>query len=194
MIGKLIHQLLRRAQFRLQTSSKVGEYEGIALADLRERSDHFRTTLLAAIQLLRATDPRRFARVQREIAWIVNCTLPCPGAEYDGEFRMCRVDFEEPTATSDSQFAIGWWACTLVHEATHGVVGRRGIIYAGDLRSRIERLCVREENRFLDRLSTTHPELAQELHRQYSAAEWEFAWRATPRELVSSLFRRLRNP
>ena len=193
MIGHRIYQLLRRALFRLQTSSNVGEYEGIALSDLRRRSEHFRTTLLAALRLLHTTDPRRFARVQREIGWIVNCTLACPGAEYDGEFRVCRVEFEEPVAASDPKFSIGWWARTLVHEATHGAIARRGIVYSADLRSRIERLCVTEEHRFLDRLSDTHPELADDLYREYSAAQWEFAWHATPRQLVSSLFSRLRN-
>jgi hypothetical protein len=184
---------LRWLQFRLQIGSKVDEYDGIALADLRRRSGHFRSTLVGAMQLLQTTDPRRYARVKREIDWIVNCTLEMPGAEYDGEFRICRVDFEEPTPSSDPQFSVGWWARTLVHEATHGVVRGWGIVYDADRRARIEQLCVTEENRFVNRLSFTHPELAADLHRDFSAAEWQFSWEATPRQRISSLFRRLRN-
>jgi hypothetical protein len=151
-------------------------------------------TLLAALRLLRAIDSRRFARVQREIAWIVNCTLACPGAEYLEDIKTCRVDFEEPALDSDPEFSIGWWARTMVHEATHGVVERRGIRYTPELRSRIERLCVTEEQRFLRRLSETRPALADQLYREYSEADWDFAWSATPLELTSSLLHRLRNP
>ena len=194
MIRKHIHKLLQRAQSWLQTTSKIAEYEGIALADLRRRSEHFRTTLLSALQLLRSTDPARFARVQREIKWIVNCTLACPGAEYHSGIRTCRVDFEEPTSDSDPTFSAGWWARTLVHEATHGVIEAWGIPYESSLRSRIERLCVAEEQRFLRRLAATQPELADRLYREFCEAEWDFAWTATPRELTTSVFHRLRHP
>jgi hypothetical protein len=185
---KYIVSLLKRAQYRLQTSSEVARFEGIALADLREESPHFRETILAALCLLKEIDPLRFARVQREIAWIVNCTLAIDGAEYHHETRTCKIDFEERAA--GYEFAIGFYAAVLVHEATHGVIHRHGISYQSERRSRIERLCVREENRFLTRLANTQPELAQDLKRDFDEAEWAFAWSATPRDLRWSLIRR----
>jgi len=62
--------------------------------------------------------------------------------------------------------------------------------YTDELRSRIERLCVKEENRFIRRLAVAHSDLARQLHREFNEQEWQFAWSATPKEKIRSLFRR----
>jgi hypothetical protein len=175
-----------------QTTAKVAEFEGVALADIKRKSGHFQKTMELALTLVRKTDPRRFERVREHIKWIVNCTLEQPGAEYHKEFKSVRIDFEEPEEESDRDFSAGYWARSLVHESTHGLLISRGIKYTDELRCRIEAVCVREENRFLKHLADVQPELAKRLHREFDEQEWVFAWNATPKERISSLFSRVR--
>lgn len=173
----------------------MARFDGIVVADLRihrNQTPHFRDTLLASLRLLKDTDSGRFTRVRRRIAWIVNCTLSVHGeAEYRHATRTCAIDFQEPTPVFDPQFLIGWYACTLVHEATHGEIRSRGILYTAELRSRIERLCVSEEQRFLLRLTITRPELADRLYSDFDASEWKRSWAATRAEQFRAQLRRI---
>jgi hypothetical protein len=182
----LIQKLAKRAGLWLLSASEVARFEGIILADLRDRRNqtpHFRETLLAALRLLKNTDPCRFARVRKRLSWIVQQTLsPRGGAEYRHAMRACAIDFIEPSPEYDSEYLIGWYACTLVHEATHGAINARGILSTPKLRSRIEYLCVREEQRFVIRLTLTQPALADRLYREFDFSEWERSWRMTPAE------------
>ena len=186
----LLLKSMLRFQHWYQTTAKVADCEGIALADLKRKSGHFQETMESALALIRTADPRRFQRVKEHIKWIVNCTLEQPGAEYHKEFKSVRIDFEEPEEESDRDFTAGFWARSLVHEATHGLLISRGMEYTDELRSRIERLCVKEENRFICRLASAQPDLARQLRREFNDQEWQFAWSATPKERIRSLFRR----
>jgi len=85
---------------------------------------------------------------------------------------------------------IGYYACVLVHEATHGVICSRGIPYSRELRSRIERLCVTEEQRFLIHLTITHPDLASGLYREFDASKWRASWNATRTERFLAVIKR----
>ena len=186
----LLLKSILRFQHWYQTTAKVTEFEGVAVADMKGKSDAFQKTMVSALALIRDTDTRRFQRVRRHINWIVNCTLDESAAEYHKEFRSVRIDFEEPAGDLDTPFLIGFWARSLGHEATHGHLFRYGIAYTDELRGRIERLCVKEENRFICRLASAHPDLARQLHREFNDQEWQFAWSATPKEKIRSLFRR----
>ena len=97
-------------------------------------------------------------------------------AEYSHAIRTCYVEFQEPSAEFDVSFLIGWYACVLVHEATHGVLRSHGIGYTPELRERIERLCVREEQRFVHRLCAIDPNLAARLAREFDARDWHWHW------------------
>jgi hypothetical protein len=150
------------------------------LADTRRSSPHFKTTVLTALQFLKEHDPRRFARVQRYITWIVNCALELgAAAEYNYEIRTCSIDFQEPPAGSAPGFSAALYARTLVHEATHGLVKSRHIPYTPELRARIEGLCVAEENRFVCRVGRSQPELAKHLRRQFATLSWQPMWTAS---------------
>jgi hypothetical protein len=187
-----IQKLSERGIRWLQRSGVVAHFEGIEIADLRNRSPHFRDTVLAALKLIKSTDPRRFARVQRHLKWIVNSTLRVPGlALYRHGTQTCMMDFVEPTPGSDAEYPIVSCASTLVHEATHGVVACRGIAYTKDLRSRIERLCVTEEQRFLIHLTITRPALASSLYHEYDPSRWKEAWAITPFQTFVAVMRRI---
>ena len=175
-----------------QRHAEVARFEGIALADIRETSSHFRNTYLAALKLVRDHDPLRFARVQRHIQWIFNCHLPLVMAEYDAGTRTCRVNFEEPPNEADLQLWIGFGACTLIHETTHAIVHAHGIRYVPELRARIERVCVTEENRFVAKLAHAQPELAAKLHREFNESEWHEVWKASRWQVFAALLKQLR--
>ena len=88
-----------RAVAAIQKSGVVAEYEGIKISDIRGRSAYFKLTIIAALRMIKNTDPRRFARVRKHIRFVANCVMDHPGAEYLHEHRMCRIDFEEPSVS-----------------------------------------------------------------------------------------------
>jgi hypothetical protein len=176
----LIRRLLRNLLLSLYRSREVARVDGMILINLRENTSQFREVLLAALQLLKETDPRRYRRVQKHIVWIVNETLAIRGsAQYRRRLRVCSVDLLEPSATYDLEYLVGYYASTLVHEATHGAIDARGIRYTPELRSRIERLCT---------------DLAERLHREYDATDWAWTWNATRAERAWVILKRLFSP
>ena len=91
---------------------------------------------------------------------------------------------------SRSELNTIYFATVLVHEATHAVLESRSIKYTPEFRSRIEKLCVTEENRFLKRLALTCPDLVEKFgQRKYDESEWKDAWNRTH---TSKLWRTLR--
>jgi hypothetical protein len=193
-VRRLIARLCDQVIVLLQRGGEVARFDGIILSDMRtddEGKSLFAETLLASLRLLKDVDPRRFRRVQRHITWVTSRTLPNGGASYHYSTRTCYIDFEEPDAVRDRDHVTGWHACVLVHEATHGVIRSRGILYTPEWRERIERLCVHEEQRFVRRLATINPDLAAELREEFDPRNWHWSWTATPFQKLCSVFKRL---
>jgi hypothetical protein len=173
--------------------SEVARVDGIILVDLSENSTRFRDCALAALERVKACDPLRYRRIQRRLSWVVNCTLPEPGmAEYHHDTRSCEIDFDERRYETDPEASVALLGSTLVHEATHGTVRAHGILYTPELRSRIERICVAEENRFLDHVAQSQHDLARRIRYDFDEARWHSAWKTTPAEKLFRIFRRLR--
>jgi hypothetical protein len=191
LVTKPIEALLHRYLLRLQRSSEVARFDDIILADTQD-STLFRSAVPAALQLIKDLDSRRYRRLKRYIKWIVNCPLPFGGGQYNYSTKTCRLDFEKTANEPDPEYAAAATASTLVHEATHGALRARAIGYSGQLRSRVERCCVREQNRFLARLSSSRPDIAKYLHREFSESHWHRYWTATPIQSFLDLVRRLR--
>ena len=145
--------------------------------------------------MVQDTDPRRFVRVRRHIRWIVKHIAfdRGGGAEYIAQTRACNIEFREPDSDSDYPYWIAWYASVLVHEATHGVINSRGIPYSPEMRVRIERLCVTEQNRFLRVLARSDPETAAHLHREFDESRWYSSWHATFGQRLSEIFRAFRS-
>jgi hypothetical protein len=112
-------------------------------------------------------------------------------AQYRHSTRTCAIDFQESSPEFDAEYLIGWYACTLVHEATHGVIRSRGVLYTRELRARIEHLCVREEQRFVTRLTITRPTLADRLYQEFDASQWHSSWHASAGERFRAQMRRI---
>lgn len=190
-----IQQLAKKGEQWLRRKCEIAQIDGIALVDLEDYTPYFRRTIAAALQLIKGTDPRRYARLRRHISSIVNCTRPFGGAVYFYETKTCEIEFEpRPRSEYEMQFYTAWYACTLVHEATHGVLRSRGIPYTPENRSQIEKLCVTEEQRFarglhLDSriLTWLQPKL------QFDPARWHGYWAATRWQKFVLTVRRVRS-
>jgi hypothetical protein len=186
-----LQALLSRYLLRLQRENEVARFEDIILADTQD-SALFRSAVPSALQLIKNLDSRRFRRVQRYVRWVVNCPLPYGGGQYHYRTRTCRLDIEKATPEPDPAYAAAAIASTLIHEATHGVIDARGIRYTGRLRSRVERCCVREQNRFIARLSSSRPDIVKFLHCEFTESRWHRSWNATGLQSLIDVIRRLR--
>lgn len=190
---RYLHKFLIRCKLRLLRKSEIARVDGIVLVDLRENSPRFRDCVLAALERVKSYDPLRFRRIQRRLSWIVNCTLTGIGTgQYHHDTRSCEIDFDDHVYDADPEWCVVWFGSLLVHEATHGTIRAHGILYTPELRSRIERLCVAEQHRFLDRLSASEPELASRAREDFDESDWYPEWNATTFERLSYAFRRLR--
>jgi hypothetical protein len=164
-----------------------GEFESIRIVDVRRRSGDFYTTILASLELLKNTDSRRFSRVTKNLKWIVNTSLSTPGAEYWHWARACAINFEESWPGRDKEFSIGFHASLLIHEATHAYLEGIGIQYEESNRSRIEELCVKEQNRWA--ASLDNRVLGEMLHQDFDSELWDFSWNASSGEHIKATFR-----
>jgi hypothetical protein len=180
-----------RYLLRLQRENEIARFDDIILSDTQD-SALFRSAVPSALQLIKSLDSRRFRRLQRYVKWIVNCPLPNGGGQYHYPTRTCRLDIEKTANEPDPDYAAAAVASTLVHEATHGALRARAIGYTPQLRARVERCCVREQNRFLARLSTSRPDIAKLLYSEFAESRWHRSWTATPFQSFLDLFRRLR--
>ncbi len=148
--------LLRFRRYALNISI-TDEYEGILLVDAslnKVRDKDFREYAKQALSLIEQTDPRRFRRVQAEITYLANSSLESNG-NYERDLKCCNIDFAQVVyrcRMMGEAFLIANLACIIVHEATHGRIYSYGIPYEKPNWIRIERLCIREESHFAERL------------------------------------------
>ena len=156
----------------------VGECEGIILVDTnrkRDGSNMFCQQTAAALELIRCKDGRRFRRVKRHLRYIVNGKLSFGYGAYDKNPGTFMVYFERFKFEKYPDGARCLYAATMVHEATHGEIERRGISWTKKSRQRIERLCHLETARFMGRFKR---ELGEGwLMRAYYPSSYESYWR-----------------
>ena len=134
-----------------------------------------------------------------ELDWVVNMPLSFKGARYRKSLKACMIDFSEP----DEEYGMSdvnhdalsiYYACSLVHEATHGKIDRicrRN--ESEEERFRSEKICRSEEARFLSLAKTAYPEaqiheipeVDQDAYRQiYRLSNWDHCRRQF-RRLIS---------
>jgi hypothetical protein len=166
--------------------SETGRFDGIGLADFRGHADSFSRIIQSSLRLIQEQDPRRYARVKQHISWIVNQVNNALGAQYQPRIRTLFLQFDE-ARDLQPDVVIAFYACILVHEATHGVIESRGIGMSAGNGVRIERLCTSEQNRFAGRLSAHDPERYPPALLQFSADEryWASEWKKGGRKGLS---------
>jgi hypothetical protein len=101
-----------------------------------------------ALRLIAIHDPKRFAKLKRDVRRIWVGATPHRG-EWFLEFQMCVLRFDYVVSPDISPARL---ALTLAHEATHARLDRMGCTYAEKGRAEVERICVRAEIALAERL------------------------------------------
>ena len=188
---RLLDKLVDRMMLWSMRKGEGGRFDGIGLVDNRGHDDSFLQVMQCSLRLIQEHDARRYARIKRHISWIVNQVCNALGGQYQPSIRACFLQFD-PAPDLSRDVVIAFWACMLVHEATHGVIETRGIKMRTENRVRIERLCTAEQNRFATRLTGHDPARypAVLLQHKFDAGYWEPEWKKGGGERAASFVRR----
>jgi hypothetical protein len=133
------------------------KYKGVNICHrgLSESLDkEFEDSVRGALRLVEQCDPLRFARITRSIRY-VRSDVWLPGATaavYVRSSKVCVMEWTKIRVPDDPQLTVFYTAITLVHEATHGLLIRRGIPYTPSTKSRSEDVCRIEEAKFIRQL------------------------------------------
>ncbi len=176
---------------KLMKESCLCRIDGVAVCDM-SIEQHLQADFLKltseAMALIKSTDARRYRRVCLNLSYIVNSPLITPG-NYDHKDRICNVDYAKHFRSEDQQWNLRMFACLLIHEATHGVITTRGILYQNDDRERIERLCHREEYRFALRIDHGY---ANASIGSFDPNRWKPYWEGSRQDRAAASWKRLR--
>lgn len=102
-----------------------------------------------ALDLIKTCDRRRYDRLIRDLERVWVLIIPGGIAHFDYSIWACVLDPRHVLDEANSPAGI---AATIVHEATHARLWRRGIRYQEDLRPRVEAICFRSERAFAARI------------------------------------------
>ena len=146
----------------------------INLGITSEEKSGFATAVAAALQQLEDLDPRRHRRIIQQIRYIVNAPM-ISAAGYSRWGRVCLIDYGRVYLDHSMQEEL---ACSLVHESTHGLLHSKRVHPPTYGWSRVEKICVAEELRFLARVPNGHV-LALEVRQRWNEQEIESYYRQT---------------
>ena len=109
------------------------------------------TEVVAALELIQTIDPRRFARIQQFIKRIFVSNFRRYVGCYRSIGQVCDLKkLQVPEGLRS--VTIYFYASTLVHESTHGLLFRKRFPHSPENKRRIEKLCATEAARFLRRV------------------------------------------
>jgi len=117
-----------------------------------------------AIRLVKTYDPYRYRRIIKELDRILVGLISGYVAVFVPESRMCVID-PRHILSSSPEFI----ASSIVHEATHGTLIRRNIGYSEELRYRVEKVCMRQERAFAQKIPHGE-ELRRSIERELALA------------------------
>ncbi len=113
------------------------------------RAEILKVKVATALRLIKNHTQKHYERIERFIPNILISGGRPSCAVYISDLKLCDISREFALSGSTSAHQM---AMTLVHEATHGYLESRGVLYAEDQRARIERICVQTEIAFASRL------------------------------------------
>lgn len=120
----------------------------IGVLDFRE-PDGVLQCIEDGLGLIKACDPLRYGRIQRDLDGVWARLLPGCLGNFNVSIRACELDRNFILENLSSPAMI---AAVIVHEATHARLDRYGFTYEEKSRSRIEAVCLRREIAFAARL------------------------------------------
>jgi hypothetical protein len=142
----MIRGLLQQMGESLVTSRHAVRGFPVRVVNSRRDIDtvHVLKRLAQALDLIAAHAPRRFRRMQQDLAGIVVRRFPCRGAFFHQE-RECLVEL---TFTVNPRHTLPEIAASILHEAMHARVVRMCGALPQDQRAQEERLCRKVELEF----------------------------------------------
>lgn len=129
----------------------------------QNRSEEYFEDVQAALAVLEQYAPWYLKTVQRNLERIL--IVYQPGSTYWAFVKSCALS----RVTLESQ-PPPWVASIILHEAVHGRLHRRGIRYEGQLRSRIEHICLKHQLLLLARVPDSE-HLVEHLLR-HASGDW----------------------
>ena len=151
-IRYLVSHLRTRYLLSVSTVKTFDSFELYALVN-DEKSRSFFNLAIESLNLLSQIDPLRFKRVKKNLKRIAFLKQGC--GYYDPHFAAFIVDsFREDDAVLFSS--------AIVQAATHGYLRSKGISYNKRSAERLEKLCVKEQLRFIKRVIDLKKEWSQE--------------------------------
>lgn len=140
-------RLSRSVALRVSPATRICGMVVVNATDADQTNQLFKN-VEEAIHLIGNTDERLFGRIRGILDRIV--IVDYPGSSYWPELRACvlsRLTIERQSRE--------WVASVIVHEACHGRLALRGFRYEQPWRARLERACVRAQQRFLGKIPGT---------------------------------------
>lgn len=177
----------------LSDSKDLIQYKGITIiADGFDGVHHFVDPLFVdktkeALDFIAEIDPIRFKRVQRFIKVIAHSNRAL--ASYNHQLNSCSIGFAHFRFEDDAPHKIPWYACTLIHEATHGVFRSRRIPYTKRTREKIEYFCVLEEWKFAQKFNDNVFDWYNHIWSKVINRAWDSTWNETPIHRAQTIFR-----
>lgn len=138
--------LADRLALRFSTSRYV---DGLWIGTLGSEPEPILRRLEEALSLIKRYDRLRYDRLTRDLKRVWVLVLPSYLAGFDHKIHACKIDTRYFLAATTTPELI---AATIVHEATHARLWRRGIRYEEAQRPRIEEICLRREIAFAAKL------------------------------------------
>ena len=155
-LAAVTHHLLQFPGALLEMAAlRIWPYQmqhGIAVMDVNPRTrEHFSLVIATALNLIRVSDRRCFARVRREIRAIMH--IPSRnGGQYPRLTKVCTIDLRPFSLVSAQELEIQLVACTIVFLATSGHFCRHGGFPTRRNHPRLEHACYAETVRFGKRI------------------------------------------
>jgi hypothetical protein len=170
-----VQWLMERMRLILWSRQPSSECFGIRLIDAnQDATDDSRFFALTreALDLIRRRDSRRFRRVCHFIRYIIN-EESLTEAHYCATVGAAVLDFNRMEQMIPKFEALRvFLASTLIHESTHGLIQARGVTRRHSIR--VERLCWREESRFLGKFDL---KLREQHEKLFSPEGWKTHWK-----------------
>ena len=128
----------------------------VTTEDSRTEDDRKKEEVWLALCLLERHEPTRMRRVKRYTkSIIIRSTGAC--GTYVPAGGVCLINLDRIPMQCNSRERLITIAALLVHEATHGLINSKGILYMGRIVGRIEGVCDMEQERVVNRLDLLIP-------------------------------------
>jgi len=166
-ITALLKKLLEKLMLSCSASRRI---DGLWVGCFDRDSAASLNRVEEALGLIKTYDRRRYDRLIRDLQCVWVLVIPGGIAKFDSSLWACVLD---PRHVLNEANSVARIAASIVHEATHARLWRRGIRYQENLRSRVEAVCFRRERAFAARIPNgeQNRELADQKLAAYAGQE-----------------------